>query len=159
MKEQQPPLPEYVFRGTTYNFRGGGANTIKPYRCYSSSNPIKAAYFAHVCRGNFIARAVVYIAKTKKLVEAGIIYMINPDPLARAEEEIIWEIKPKDFYKHCEGYITLKELKDALRVIGKPLNYAPTYSNLSVACFETQEMSVNEIEKLIDIIYPIIKNA
>ena len=150
-------LPEYVFRGTTHNFKGGGANTVKPYRCYSTANPMKAAYFAHVCSINFHMQTVIYVAKTKRLLDMDIPYLINSDPLARAEEEVIWEIKPRDFYKHCEGYITFEALKNVLKSIGNPLTHSPNYNTLSTACFETRALSVKKIGKLMEIITPLIK--
>lgn len=108
-----PPLPEFVFRGTTYNFEGNrNCNTI-PYRCYTSVNPVKASYFASVCRRN----RVIYIAETRKLIDMKVESMLSDEFLSQAEEEIIWVIKPLDFYKYCEGYITVDEMNDAFRKI------------------------------------------
>ncbi len=150
-------LPEYVFRGTTYNFPGGSNSTSIPYRCYTSVNPAKACLFAIACQKNYSEQPVVYVARTKSLVDAGIKVIRSIDALALIEEEIIWVAKPQNFYKYCIGYITLKDMRDALDKIGCPLNHSPNHTELSNACYETRELTVNEIGKLILILESHIK--
>jgi len=102
-------LPEYVFRGTTCNFKGGAGSISKPpFTCPTTVNPLKAYYFARFCENEF-GSGVVYIAKSETLYNKNIIAKKFTGRLPKIEEEIVWFIKPRGFTNYVK--VTSPQMK------------------------------------------------
>jgi hypothetical protein len=96
---------EYVFRGTTIGYPGNTASQTLPVTC-TSSNPVVALLFALECANSFPDDSVIYLGNMATLSS----YQSHANVLAFFEREVIFALKPVDFYALSEGYVTFKEL-------------------------------------------------
>lgn len=148
-------LPKYLFRGTTIGFEGNKSHQIIPCTC-TSKNPVKAALFALACKGKFIAEPIIYVARRERLKTVA---LNQANVIGELEEEITFKIKPIDFPKYCDGYLTLEEMQQALKNIGIELNKSASVHNLSFLLEETAEVNMADIEKLYKSIEHLLKKS
>ena len=149
-------IPEYVFRGTTLGHKGNYSSYTPPGCTHTTKNPIKAALFAIQCPRYFTMPKVIFIAETWKLKNLN---QLQGNHFYKEEEEINCEIQPLEFYKHCQGYIFLEEMKAGLKTIGKSVNEDWTFDNLTKQLKFQEEVKPEEIEKLMKVFKKLLKNA
>lgn len=102
---------KYVFRGTTLGWVGNKVLQLLPRTC-TTSDPSIAYHFAYECSQER-EPAVIYIAKYENLKT----FEVEVNILKFAEREVVFKLKPVDFYKYCDGYIMIKEMTQILNEI------------------------------------------
>ena len=137
--------PKYFFRGTTKGFAGNGTTADIDITC-TSENPAKALFFAYFC-SLFSRETVVYMAKEENLEDIEKVYNKKANRLRILEEETGFHIKPKDFYRRCEGYLSSTDVAKILGEVG--IHISPCFS-LSDCLEQIGPMSQAQIEKFWD---------
>ena len=144
---------KFYFRGTTIGYPGNHHSQNLPVTC-TSTNPIIALLFALECSSKNPLQAVVYIAKSEKLVE---VITLPQNVLGEYEDEIPFSIKPVDFFSLCEGYVGVEDLKAALLAMGINCYYVVNNANLTMMCGQARRLNPNEILKLWELLLPNLK--
>lgn len=148
-------LCKYVFRGTTLGYAGNVTSQKIPVTC-TGANPAKATLFALELSQRFTQPAVVYIAQTLNL-EA--IELMSANVLDKYEEEIAWAIKPAEFYKLCDGYVTVQNMQEILSNLAIETHLYVGKDNLTEWLKKAGVMSPLAINKFVKSIYLNLQNA
>lgn len=142
----------FLFRGTTLGFEGNYSSITLP-RTSTSTNPIKALWFALECRSHSSVESVVYLCLPEKLIGIESSYNF----FAKLEGEIAFSIKPEEFYPLCEGYIHLTDLQKIMLQFGIPTNFRVEKGNLTAFCKETPDLNADTIRAIVDEIRKYLK--
>lgn len=145
---------KFVFRGTTIGYEGGKHSQTLPVTC-TTEHPAKALWFAMQCAAENPEIAVVYIAKMEKLAHLSILANV----LKKKEEEVAFEIAPKEFYSLTEGYVHYKDLQKLLSGMGFDVYQLVRIDNLTELCSRTATISDKDLEKLVEDLEKFIKRA
>jgi hypothetical protein len=145
--------PKYYFRGTTLGYAGDTTSMDTPSTS-TTSNPVKAVVFA-LCYLKPGREGVIYIADAEK---TAVLNKGKSAVLKELEEETTFTVTPVEFYKYCEGYITLNEAVNILSEMNIRV-YPPFDPTLINLCLKWADgISKKQIERFAELAKKLLQN-
>lgn len=123
-----------------------------PYTC-TSSNPVKALWFALECYHDNPTKAGVYLAQKENLRHIS----YGHNHFHKLENEIGFFIQPTAFYPLCEGFIYVPNFQKALTELGINAQNIVRKDNLTELCKFTPEINSRALESLVAALRPYLK--
>jgi len=141
-----------IFRGTSVGFEGNAAQKalgISP----GSTDPAVATMFA--TQSENYGEGILYISNTRLLGQVG----LTANVLKETEIEVAAKIKPADYAKYAQGYITASEARSILKSIGVEVpSRISRNTNISTLLEGRTKMTKEQIDKFTTKALEIIKN-
>lgn len=143
----------YYFRGTSLGYKGNQSSLFIPATCFST-NPAIAFAFAKCC--SLLGKGVIYIATHQNTTDQP---RIAGNSLEKFEKEIAFALKPLEFYKHCEGYITVAQAAGILIELGVKHDWPASFRELTGMELERiPQMTPAQIEGFYERAKPLLEN-